>query len=149
MRRDLHRPVAPASLPSGVHLLPFDAPLAPACRALMNRVYAAGFGDVVAFDDWWPRLTADAEYDPALCFAVADAHRIVGFCQCWTEPFIKDIVVGVDWRGRGVATALLTAAMAAYVARGAAYVDLKTDVDNLVAQSVYRRAGFAIVERFD
>jgi ribosomal protein S18 acetylase RimI-like enzyme len=145
MRRDLAQPIAPAPFPDGITPLPFDATLAHACRILMNRVYAANFGDVVAFDRWWPKLSSDSEYDPTLCFVAAHEDTVVGFCQGWTEPFVKDIVVEGRWRGRGIGGALLTAAISAYKTRGAAYVDLKTDIDNLKAQSLYRRLGFVVV----
>jgi ribosomal protein S18 acetylase RimI-like enzyme len=147
MRRDLTQPVAPAFFSGDVALVAFDPRLAQACRVLMNRVYAEGFGDVVPFETWWPKLNSDAEYDPALCFVAAREGAIVGFCQCWTEPFVKDIVVDGGWRGRGLGAALLTAAMTAYVARGASFVDLKTDVDNVKAQALYRRLGFVVVAK--
>ena len=113
----------------------------------MNSVYVAGFGDVVPFDQWWPALQADPEYDSTLCFVAAYGSAIIGFCHCWSEPFVKDIVVAPSWRGRGVATALLTEAMTTFSARGATSIDLKTDVDNFRAQAPYLRLGFEIVER--
>ena len=120
----------------------FAADIARECRELMNRVYAEGFGDPVPFDVWWPKLESDSEYDPVLCFVAAKGEAVVGFCHCWTVPFVKDIVVAPGMRSRGLGAALLTLAMRAFVARGAASVDLKTDVDNVVAQSLYRRLGF-------
>ena len=143
----MSEPIVPAPLPRGVALVPFDHTVAQSCRELLNRVYAEGFGDVVPYQSWWSRLSADPEYDPALSFvAMADAE-IVGFCQCWTEPFIKDIAVDARWRGRSIGGGLLTVALQTYAASGAAFVDLKTDVDNHAAQSLYQRLGFTIVER--
>ncbi len=147
MRRDLTRPIAPAPLPPGISLPAFDETTARACRDLMNRVYAAGFGDPEPFDVWWPQLTADDQYDPALMFVAADDGQIVGFCHCWTVPFIKDVVIDPTYRRRGLGAALLTSAMAASRQRGGTSIDLKTDVDNFAAQSLYRRLGFEIVER--
>lgn len=73
---------------------------------------------------------------------------VIGFCHCWTGAFIKDIVVDKSFRGRGVASALLTMALVACRDElHAPFVDLKTDTDNVKAQSTYRRLGFEIVER--
>src|SRR5688572_17667459 len=71
MRRDLGKPIAPAELPPGLRLVSFEIDVARACRELMNRVYADGFGDVVEFDTWWPWLTGDDDYDPRLMFVAA------------------------------------------------------------------------------
>lgn len=146
MRRDLSASIAAADLPPGVAPVPFSHALAPACRSLLISAYADGFGDVVPFDQWWPALTGDAEYDPTLCFVASAGAQIIGFCQCWTSSFVKDIAIDRAWHRRGVATALLTAAMREFQRRGAATIDLKTDVENVVAQAAYLRLGFTIVE---
>jgi ribosomal protein S18 acetylase RimI-like enzyme len=147
MRRDLTAPVPPASLPEGITLLSFDMDTARACRDLMNRVYAEGFGDPVEFDIWWPWLTGDADYDPRFMFVAAADGKVAGLCHCWTGAFIKDVVVDRTVRGRGVGGALVTMALLACKAIDAPYVDLKTDVDNFKAQSLYKSLGFGIVER--
>ena len=147
MRRDLSVPVAAADLPPGVALVPFSNALAPACRNLLNSAYADGFGDVVPFDQWWPALTGDSEYDPALCFVASAGAQIIGFCQCWTSSFVKDIATDRAWHRQGIATALLTAAMCEFRRRGAPAIDLKTDVDNVAARAAYLRLGFTIVDR--
>ncbi len=147
MRRDLALPIAPAPFARGIELIPFDRDSAEVCRDLMNRVYAEGFGDPVPFEAWWTKLIADAEYDPTLMFIAAMGGSVIGFCHGWRKPFIKDLVVERDLRRRGLGAALLTLAMETYARRGANSVELKTDVDNVVAQSLYRRLGFEIVER--
>ncbi|MBL8597935.1 MAG: GNAT family N-acetyltransferase [Devosia sp.] len=148
MRRDLDAPLADAPLPAALTLLPFDIDTARLCRELMNYVYADGFGDsAVAFDAWWTWVTTDADYAPELMFVAAEQGRVVGFCHCWRDGFIKDLVVDRAWRKRGLGAALLTMALAASTARGIPFVDLKTDVDNATAQSLYRHLGFRIVER--
>jgi ribosomal protein S18 acetylase RimI-like enzyme len=149
MRRDLCVPIAAANLPPGVAIVPFSHDIAPVCRTLLNSAYTDGFGEVVPFDQWWPALIGDSEYDPALCFIASAGVQIIGFCHCWTSSFVKDIAIDRAWLRRGVATALLTAAMREFQRRGAATIDLKTDVDNVVAQAAYLRLGFTVVERID
>lgn len=113
----------------------------------MNRVYVEGFGEVVDFDIWWPWLIGDADYSAELMFVAGTDGEVVGFCHCWTGAFIKDVAVDRAFRGRGIARALVSMALTACRGRAAPFVDLKTDVDNVKAQSLYRRLGFEIVER--
>jgi ribosomal protein S18 acetylase RimI-like enzyme len=147
MRRDLGKPIAATPLPEGLNLVPFNVETARASRELMNRVYGDGFGDEVSFDEWWPWLTNDADYDPRFMFVAADGDRVIGICHCWTGAFIKDVAVDPSVRGRGVGSALITMALLTCKARGMPHVDLKTDVENVKAQSLYRRLGFEIIER--
>jgi ribosomal protein S18 acetylase RimI-like enzyme len=148
MRRMLDAPIAEARLPEGITLRPFDIDTARECRDLMNRVYREAFGDPWAFDEWWQWVTTDADYSADLMFVAVSGDAVIGFCHCWTGAFIKDIVVDRAFRGRGIASALLTMALVACRDRlNAPFVDLKTDIDNVTAQSTYRRLGFEIVER--
>ena len=149
MRRDLTAPLAPAAFPPGVVLADFDRDIAPACRDLMNRAYGETGDTPVGFAGWYGRLTGDTEYDPALVWVAMGGGQVIGFCQGWSVPFIKDLVVEQRWRGRGLGSALLTLAMQTYAERGDASVELKTEPENREAQSLYRRLGFAVVERID
>jgi ribosomal protein S18 acetylase RimI-like enzyme len=147
MRRPLDAPIAPAPLPPGVTLRPFDIDTGRECRDLMNRVYAEGFGDPHAFHEWWTWVTTDADYSAEMMFVAVSDNTVIGFCHCWTGAFVKDIVVDRYFRAQGIASALLTMALVACKDLGAPYVDLKTDVENIKAQSLYQRLGFEIVER--
>ena len=146
MRRALTAPVAVLPLPAGTEVAEFDASVAPECRTLMNEVYAVSEGEAPTdFAAWWPRLIADSEFDPRLVFVVRAEGRLVGYCHGWTVPFVKDLVVAADQRGRGLGGALLTRLLAEYRARGATSVDLKTAATNFTAQRLYRQLGFEIV----
>jgi ribosomal protein S18 acetylase RimI-like enzyme len=148
MRRALNLPIPSASLPPGMSMVPFDELTGRACCELMNRVYGSAFGnEPEPFERWWPTLIADAEFDASLILVANAAGTVVGVCHCWAVPFIKDIAVDTSYQGRGLGSALLTTALQEFARRGAAFVDLKTDVDNIKAQSLYRRLGFEIVER--
>lgn len=147
MRRTLDAPIIDAPLPTDVTPIPFGPDTARHCRDLMNRVYAEGFGDPVAFDTWWPWLTSSADFEPRHMYVAAADGRTIAFCHCWADAFIKDVVTDPAFRGRGIGTALITMALVACKERGASFVDLKTDVENVRAQSLYRRLGFDLVER--
>ena len=149
LRRDLATPIALAPLPDGVVLADFGIEIARECRALMDAAYAPAGYVPVPFGPWYAALTGDSEYDPALVWVAMGAGAVVGFCQCWRGPFVKDLVVAAAWRDRGLGAALLTQALEAFAERGALSVDLKTDIENVKAQSLYRRLGFAIIERVD
>ena len=141
-----HLPESP--LPAGIALTVVDDSLAPSCRELMNEVYGASEGEApTPFEPWWLQLQGDSVFDPALCRAALNGDRVVGYCHGWSVPFVKDLAVASDWRGRGLASAMLARLIADYDRRDAASIDLKTNVDNLNAQRLYRRFGFEDVER--
>jgi ribosomal protein S18 acetylase RimI-like enzyme len=150
MRRDLGAPVAVAPLPAGIVLVPYDKAIANESRELMKRVYPDGLNDGgISFEGFWHWLTTDPEYDPDLMFVATAGGAVVGFCHCWTGSFVKDLVVAPEFRRRGLGGALLTLALEEFRRRGASAVDLKTDIDNVTAQSLYRRLGFEVIERVD
>ncbi len=149
MRRRLEgRPVEATPLPDGITLLPFTRETGYAARELMRRAYDGDLNDCnISFDGWWSWLTGDAEYDYSLMWVAGDGDgKVVGFCHCWRDRFVKDLVVDDAFRRRGLGGALLTRALATFQSRNADYVDLKTDLDNRTAQSLYKRLGFIIVE---
>jgi ribosomal protein S18 acetylase RimI-like enzyme len=147
MRRRLSLPIAPAPMPEGIVLVPFGRETARAGREVMRRAYDGDLGDRgISFDGYWQWLTTDAEFDPALVFIADYDGEVVGLCHCWTSDFVKDLVVDEPFRRRGLGAALLTLALKEFERRGATSVDLKTGVDNVRAQSLYRRLGFEVVE---
>ena len=94
LRRDLTEPVAPPTCPTGYRVRTFAADDAPTVHRLLEVGYAQGGGHIGAFEEWWPSLRDDDEFDPDLCFlAVNERQDIVGVAQCWTSAFIKDLVV--------------------------------------------------------
>jgi ribosomal protein S18 acetylase RimI-like enzyme len=143
LRRDLAGPVADPIWPDGFSLRTFDAQDAPAVHRLMQLAYARGGGAVAAFEQWWPGIRDDGEFDAGLCFlAIDERGEIVGAAQCWNSAFIKDLVVHPDARRRGLAEALLLAVFQAFCRRGATRVDLKVELDNPSgAMRLYRRLG--------
>lgn len=126
----------------GIGLVPFETADKVAVHAVMLAAYAGGGGRVGTFEAWWNGLIADDEYDPRLCFVAVADRATVGFCQCWTSAFIKDLVVAPEFAGQGIGRALLLTALAAFEARGAASVDLKVEAGNHRALGLYRALGF-------
>lgn len=136
--------VAPA-WPAGFAMRTFQAADAPDLHHLLEMVFDDGMNG--SFDAWWGRLSADAEFDPALCFLVFDdGGRLAGAALCWTSAYLKDLAVHPDSRGKGIAEALLRQVFSTFTARGAAHVDLKTNlIANAAAVRLYRRMGMTEV----
>jgi ribosomal protein S18 acetylase RimI-like enzyme len=82
---------------------------------------------------------------PYAIVARMDGH-IVGCGQLSCEDAIAgvyDMVTAPEWRGRGVATAIVNALLANARERGATCAFLQVDEDNEPALRVYRKFGFA------
>ncbi|NGN41203.1 GNAT family N-acetyltransferase [Mesorhizobium sp. CGMCC 1.15528] len=140
-RRDLDGDFPAPVWPAGFSMRTFRATDAQSLHALLSEVFDDG--EEGPFDVWWPKVSNDAEFDPALCFLVFDGdERLVAAALCWTSAYLKDLAVRPEARRRGLAEALLCQVFGTFRARGAAYVDLKTDlVKNPDAVRLYERMG--------
>lgn len=134
--------VPPAVWPVGTALLPPASVDPQALHAILSEAYATGFGKVSAFDYWWHGLTTDPEFDPDLLLVAGSQDgQPIGLVQCWTSGFIMDLAVRPDWRGNGIASALMLTAFARFQVRGVDHVDLKVMANNSAAIALYRRLG--------
>ncbi len=147
MRNDLRHPLAPFHWPDRVRPLAFSPAHAAEVHALLELAYANGGGTVAPFAQWWVALSADSEFDPALCFlAQADNGAIIGVAQCRTSAFVKDVAVHADWRLRGVGAALLLQAYQSFRDRGATHMELKVEWNNPSRAIVfYEKLGWMVV----
>ncbi|WP_269930549.1 GNAT family N-acetyltransferase [Aminobacter sp. HY435] len=132
--------------PDGFAMRTFEPSDAPALHALLELVFDDGMNG--PFEDWWPRLAGDSKFDPGLCFLVfAGDGRLAGAALSWTSAFVKDLAVHPDFRGKGIAEALMRQVFATFAGRGAVHVDLKTSlVGNADAVRLYRRLGMTEVD---
>jgi ribosomal protein S18 acetylase RimI-like enzyme len=147
MRRSLSERVSVPIWPVGIHLEMFSESQAPAAHALLRLAYAAGGGAVAPFEEWWNSLSNDHEYEPALCFPVYESTvRLIGFAQCWTTAFVKDLVVHPAYQRRGIGRALLLQVSHIFAERGAKTVDLKVQRDNPTAILFYESLGMFRVQ---
>jgi ribosomal protein S18 acetylase RimI-like enzyme len=146
--RSLSSPGIRFDLPAGFALAPFSpAEQAKAVHRLLLEGYSAGGGQVDVFENWWPSLSGDDEFDPELVFAVLDREqRLAAVAICWTSAFVKDLVVAREARRKGVASALLGEIFRTFRARGASRVSLKVHAENRAAISLYRSLGMDCVE---
>lgn len=166
MRRDLAEPVAPAPLPDGLVAVPlgpdydadrWDEPL----RAAHNAAFADHWGSApLDAQAWRHHETGSRNFRPALSVAACTPDGgIAGYVLAFEfvaeterngvrELHVATVGTVREWRGRGVAGALLAHVLAAGVEAGYARSSLTVDGDNPTgALGVYTRAGYAVHRR--
>ena len=104
----------------------------------------------MAFEEWWPAVEGDTEFDPALCLVLTEtaSGALAGFAQCWNSGFVKDIGVRPGLRRLGLGRALMAEVFRIFQARGIGEVRLKVHADNPSgAPAFYRALGMRCVPR--
>jgi len=112
------------------------------------REMARSLGDRFEMDAGYPVVFL-AHPDTGIVIAELDG-RPVGLLAYSIRPnlfhggpagVIEEFVVEAEVRRRGIGTSLLNHILAVFEQRGCVEVSLNTDLDNVRAQAVYRRAG--------
>jgi len=135
-----------------------------ATRLAFNDAFRDHWGSQPASEREWAQESGKAGARPDLSFvavaAGADgAEEVVAFVLSRVTPedwevrgnsfgYVELLGVRKAWRGRGLAPALLTRAMAAFRAEGLATAVLDVDAESLTgAVALYERLGFRVVSR--
>lgn len=105
-----------------------------------------------AFSDPWTKNSfATLIGERAAYFAVATAsNAVIGYVAAWFiggDGEIGNIAVDRDWRGRGIGTRLLDAALEAAREIGVEVMYLEVRESNDAARRMYERCGFIRVGR--
>lgn len=87
----------------------------------------------------WLRRLARRDRGPVLGYA--------GFWLLVDDAHVATIAVHPDWRGRGLGDLLLASLLKQAMALGAHRSTLEVRVSNRIAQALYRKYGFSVVER--
>lgn len=152
MRRDLARPLAEPSL-EGIRVVPWEPDLDEAARLAHNEAFADHWGSEPRTPEDWQRKNGP-HFVPGWSFVALADDAVVGYTissrypQDWpvvgfTFGYSELLGVRPAWRGRGVATALLARAMAAFRADQMAYAMLGVDTENATgAHGLYERLGY-------
>ena len=156
LRTDLSQPTPAARPSTGFRVVPWDLARNEEARAVKNAAFMDHWGSTPTTPEWWTTQTSGFGSRPDWSFfAVDDADCIIG--HLITHRFDNDdellgakyawvdnIGTLAEWRGRGVATGLLTAALATYRAGGMQYAALGVDSDNPTgAYRLYESLGFS------
>lgn len=166
LRRDLAEPVAPAPLPAGLTAVPlgrtydhvhWDERL----RTAHNAAFADHWGSTeLTAEAWRHHETGSRNFRPEFSVAACTASGAVGgyvitfeFTADTERTGVRELHVATvgtvrEWRGRGVAGALLAHALAAGAAAGYERSSLTVDSANPTgALGVYARAGYTLNRR--
>lgn len=146
LRRDLAQPFAAPAWPAGFRM----HTLRPGDERGLHALLVEVLGEATDpdFAAWWAARAEDEEFDAELCFLVSDAegHLVAAACS-WTSGFVKELAVRGPARRLGLGEALMLALFAAFRDRGAAHLDLKTNLaENADAVRLYRRLGMVEVD---
>ncbi|GAA3443210.1 GNAT family N-acetyltransferase [Planomonospora venezuelensis] len=161
MDRDLARELPEAPLPDGLKIVPYREDLEDAVREVRNAAFADHWGSVPQTpESWRASLVGTRTFRPESSFvAVDDSGGCAGvlltqYYEADTqatgvrEAWIQIIGTLREWRGRGVASALIAHALAEFRAQGYGSAGLGVDADNPTgALGIYTRAGFEIEHR--
>lgn len=158
MRRDLRVELPAGDVPEGLRIEPYSKERDEDIRIAHNESFARDHWGSSSIDAeaWALDVVGGEKFRPDWSFAAVEeaTGRVVGYLlsgaydqdwgpQGFTEGWTDVLSVRREWRGRGLAGALLTAAMRAYAAGGMQYAGLDVDTDNPTgALGVYTRLGY-------
>jgi mycothiol synthase len=153
----------PAALPSGLSLHQYDARWSAAMREAHNDAFQDHWGFVAWDEAMWDQWIAGSKsLRPEVSWVVVDdaePTRVIAYVQSaeWEayeqatgrrEAYLAKIGVRREYRGRGVASALLRHALRSYREHGYAESSLDVDTNNPTgAFGLYERAGYAVERR--
>ena len=161
---DLVRPVTnppSAPLPDGIVLRPWPTDRLEELRMVRNQAFADHWGSTDSGPEVWKHYIEGHGIRPDLSFVAVDqaTGRLVGFSINAHYPDDEALVgrregwidlIGTvgEWRGRGVASALISASIAAFVAAGFTHAALNVDSASPTgAAGLYRKLGFEPTQR--
>lgn len=156
MRRDLSQPLPEIGPLDGIRIVPWSDDLDDAVRLAHNEAFADHWGSEprtreswqvgrAMFAPQWSHVAVDEATGEVAAYTVSGRYEhdwaLAGFTSGYTE------LLGVRraWRGRGLAPALLTAAMRSFRADGMQYAELDVDTENPSgAHGLYARLGYEV-----
>lgn len=156
MRRDLAQPLPEPRPLEGVRIVPWSAELDDAVRVAHNEAFADHWGSEprtpeswqvgrAMFAPQWSHVALDEATGEVAGYTLSGRYEhdwaLAGFTSGYTE------LLGVRraWRGRGLAPALLTAAMRSFRDDGMQYAELDVDTENPSgAHGLYASLGYEV-----
>jgi ribosomal protein S18 acetylase RimI-like enzyme len=159
MHRPLSAPLPEAPLDRGLKLVPMEPGLSEAVRLAHNQVFADHWGSEPRDEEAWGFVVNDPLARPDLSAVVlaSSTGEVVGYqlashdpetavTRGFTEGYTDLLGVRREFRGRGIAQALLADAMRRFAAAGMDKASLDVDSENPTgAMALYRKMGYAPV----
>lgn len=145
-------------LPDGITVTPVRENMLKEAWAVSREAFRDQWGN--SEKNWSDERLADivesSLFDPALWFVALAEGRVVGSVRNYIKPaengmlnrkrgYISSICVLRPWRGRGIATALLSESIGALAAKAMTEARLGVDSESPTgALELYRKSGFAV-----
>lgn len=156
MRRDLSTALPEITLPAGITIEPYDPGREDEVRVTHNESFAVDhFGSSpYGPEEWRVDVLEGDKHRPDWSFIAVHDDQVIGYTfsgaydqdwepQGYTEGWTDLVSVRREWRGLGVAGALLTRAMESFHEAGLEYAGLDVDVENPTgALGTYTRLGY-------
>ena len=158
MIRALDAPLE-AQVPDGVEIVDWSESQSEDLRLLANAAFADHWGSTPRDATAWEHLLSGSTMRPDLSFVAVAGERAIGFTLNAHFPadeevtgrrdgWIMSLGVDRDWRGKGIASALISRSLAAFVDSGFTHAMLGVDTDNPTgAAGLYSRLGFRTLHR--
>lgn len=149
----------PRTLPEGIRIEPWSPRHSEGARAAKNAAFADHWGSQPATQEGWESWQGLPTFRPELSRVALAGDEVVGFITTdvneddWARMGRSSGYIGLvgtvrEWRGKGLASAMLVDVMRAYRAQGFDLAVLDVDTANPTgALGVYERLGFAAVAR--
>ncbi|MEV1173329.1 GNAT family N-acetyltransferase [Nonomuraea sp. NPDC049784] len=157
MERSLSGDLPASGSPDGVSIATWSPELDDGARQVRNEAFRDHWGSVQHTPESWRALISGSRnFRPESSFVALAGDRAVGVLithffearQGERQAWIQIIATLREWRGKGVASALIGHALAAFRDQGYESAGLGVDAHNPTgAVSVYSRAGLEITKR--
>jgi mycothiol synthase len=154
MAADLDEEITAGDPPAGIDIRPVGPDDLRTVHAVLSEALADEWRlRPGAFEDWIEEETSSPNHDPTLWFLAADGARPAGALTGSVSDdrgWVDYLGVRESFRGRGIGSALLRRAFAAFAERGARRAMVSVDSENPTgATGVYARVGMRVVNGWD
>ncbi len=154
MHVQLTEPPSLPTLPAELRLIPWDAQRSSQALRVFNRAFAGHWG-LPEIDEgmWQQRFLGVEQSRMDLSWMVLEGDDVVGLCINWVLPprseddgergWIEAIGVVPEYRGRGIADAMMAQSLLAFYESGLSQAGLDVDTQNETgALTLYEKHGF-------
>ncbi len=139
-------------IPPGIEIRAFQSAELEQLVAADNDIFAEHWGTLPRSVEMWRHHMIELrQHDPTLWLIAWAGDRIVGECLCNasqeagpTDGWVSVVGVRKDWRGTGVAQAVMAQGLTALQWTGYTSASLYVDAENIAAFRLYRSLGMEV-----